>query len=117
MKSLGKKIVISILCGFLSVTAFSACDLSAQTPPVTDSQSSVCEHVYDSVCDSTCNLCGESRVAAKHVYDNACDMTCNVCGEVTLAPDHVYSGVCDANCNVCNAQRTAADHVYDNAIV
>ena len=114
MKSLGKKIVISILCGFLSVTAFSACDLSAQTPPATDSQSSVCEHVYDSVCDSTCNLCGESRVAAKHVYDNACDMTCNVCGEVTLVPDHVYSGVCDANCNVCNAQRTAADHVYDN---
>ena len=74
-----------------------------------------CGHAYDNACDTTCNICGETREVPAHVYDNACDATCNVCGATRTVADHVYDNACDATCNVCGATRTPAAHVYDNA--
>ena len=74
-----------------------------------------CAHAYDNACDTTCNICGETREVPAHVYDNACDATCNVCGATRTVADHVYDNACDATCNVCGATRTPAAHVYDNA--
>ena len=74
-----------------------------------------CGHAYDNACDTTCNICGETREVPAHVYDNACDATCNVCGATRAVADHVYDNACDATCNVCGATRTPAAHVYDNA--
>lgn len=96
----------------------------------------VCDHEYDSVCDSDCNLCGARRKAphayenacaewcslckewrepSDHVYDNACDDTCNECGGWRAVADHWYDNACDAYCNECGAWRETADHWYDNA--
>ncbi len=74
-----------------------------------------CGHAYDNACDTTCNICGETRTVGAHVYDNACDTTCNICGAVRTVGDHVYDNACDTTCNICGAVRTVGDHVYDNA--
>ena len=74
-----------------------------------------CGHAYDNACDTTCNICGETRTVGAHVYDNACDTTCNVCGAVRTVDAHVYDNDCDTTCNVCGATRTVGAHVYDNA--
>lgn len=96
----------------------------------------VCDHEYDSVCDSDCNLCGARRQAPHayenacaewcsyckewretpgHIYDNACDDTCNECGEMRAVTAHWYDNACDDTCNECGAWREVPDHVYDNA--
>ena len=72
------------------------------------------DHTYASICDTQCNLCGNTRQASDHSYDHACDTECNLCGAIRIVPGHVYDNVCDANCNVCGALRQVADHVYDN---
>ena len=95
-----------------------------------------CDHEYDSVCDSDCNLCGARRKAPHayenacaewcslckewretpgHIYDNACDDTCNECGEMRAVTAHWYDNACDDTCNECGAWRETAGHVYDNA--
>ena len=74
-----------------------------------------CGHAYDNVCDTTCNICGETRTVGAHVYDNACDTTCNICGAVRTVDAHVYDNDCDTTCNICGATRTVGAHVYDNA--
>ena len=73
------------------------------------------EHIYDNDCDTTCNVCEETRTVGEHVYDNACDTTCNVCNATREVGGHVYTNNCDADCNVCGAERTPEDHVYENA--
>lgn len=94
-----------------------------------------CDHEYDSVCDSDCNLCGARRKAphayeyacsewcslckewreVDHVYDNACDADCNECGAMRAVTAHWYDNACDAYCNECGAVREVASHRYDNA--
>ena len=73
------------------------------------------EHVYDNVCDTTCNVCGAERTLNVHEYDNACDVNCNVCGGERAVVPHVYDNTCDTTCNECGAERTVAPHTYDNA--
>ncbi len=36
-------------------------------------------HVYDNVCDTTCNTCGEERIPADHVDEDE-NNTCDICG-------------------------------------
>ena len=73
-----------------------------------------CDHVYESVCDSDCDLCGRYRTAP-HMYENACDDYCEACGEYRAVTAHVYDNACDTDCNECGAYRKPANHVYDNA--
>lgn len=73
-----------------------------------------CEHSYDHVCDTVCNLCGYERTVSGHTYDNACDARCNKCNAPREVGEHVYSAVCDADCDICGAKREAY-HTYDNA--
>ena len=72
-------------------------------------------HVYDSVCDPDCNICGEMR-DTYHEYDTVCDTVCNVCGAIREAADHYYDSDCDEYCNVCDTYRVTmiAPHTYDN---
>ena len=61
-------------------------------------------HSYDNACDTTCNVCGNTRKVESHKYTNDCDTTCNVCGaarEIT----HKYTNACDTDCNICGAKR------------
>lgn len=51
-----------------------------------------CSHEYDNACDTTCNVCGETREVGDHVYDNANDATCNACGAVRQIAAQVLSG-------------------------
>ncbi len=68
-------------------------------------------HVYDNACDTTCNVCGATRIVGAHVYDNACDTTCNVCGATRMVGAHVYDNACDTACNNCGATRAIThDH-------
>ncbi len=83
------------------------CNVCGETREVPD-------HVYSGICDADCNECGVTREAPDHVYDNACDTDCNVCGETREVPDHVYDNACDTDCNVCGETREVTDHVYDN---
>ena len=72
-------------------------------------------HAYDNACDTTCNVCGETRTVGAHAYDNACDTTCNTCGAIRTVGEHVYDNACDTTCNTCGATRMVGAHVYDNA--
>ena len=68
-------------------------------------------HSYDNACDTTCNVCGNTRKVESHKYTNDCDTTCNVCGaarEIT----HKYTNACDTTCNVCGATRKVGSHKY-----
>ena len=90
-----------------------------------------CGHAYDNACDTTCNICGETREVAPHVYDDCEDTTCNVCGAERVAPGHSFTNyvfnndaACEKNgtetakCDNCDAthtreaEGTALDHVW-----
>ena len=70
------------------------------------------EHAYDDCADASCYNCGELRVAPGHVFDDCEDTTCDNCGKTRVAPGHVYNNACDADCNRCGLEREAAEHVY-----
>lgn len=61
-------------------------------------------HCYDNDCDSSCNVCGETRPTAGHTYDNTCDVDCNACGE-ERSIQHTYDNDGDEVCNVCGEVR------------
>ena len=114
---------------------------SGQNAIKAKAQSSItvtCAHIYSNECDTSCNACGEERVAKPHSYDNACDTSCNVCHEERQVGDHVYvncasqtcsicgggirvstsckyDNACDTNCNVCGYVRSVPGHLYDHA--
>ncbi len=74
-----------------------------------------CEHVYDHVCDTVCNTCGEERTVSGHRYDNDCDTRCNKCNALREVGEHQYDNVCDIDCNICGAKKESVTHTYDNA--
>ncbi|MBR4868539.1 MAG: leucine-rich repeat protein, partial [Clostridia bacterium] len=63
-------------------TEENAADISIGTK--NENLTSATWHYIDSYCDSTCNLCGETRTPADHVYDSDSDLTCNECGFTRL---------------------------------
>ena len=74
----------------------------------------VCPHAYDDCEDTTCNLCGEERVAPGHSFTNYTynnDATCGVNGTETAKCDN-----CDAE-NTREAQGTALTHKYGEWVV
>ena len=73
-----------------------------------------CTHEYDNGCDTTCNLCGETRTVADHADGDDEDTLCDVCKKYDFACAHEYDNACDADCNKCGGTRVPADHVYDN---
>lgn len=73
-----------------------------------------CAHVYSNACDTTCNLCGDTREVGSHVYSSECDKYCDNCSAVRVV-HHQYSNNCDNTCNLCFEIRTVGDHIYDNA--
>ena len=74
-------------------------------------------HEYDAVCDDTCNICGEKRVAMPHAYYNVCDADCNVCGFIREVEGHKYTADCDTTCNNCGEVREAAAHAFGEWVV
>ncbi|MBR2460107.1 MAG: hypothetical protein IKB34_02595 [Clostridia bacterium] len=90
-------LVLCVLCSLMSFAVFA--------------DEAACQHSYDNNCDTTCNLCGETREIT-HAYDNECDTECNVC-KTTRKVSHVYDNGCDTECNVCKNKRTT-QHAYDN---
>ena len=56
-------------------------------------------HVYDSVCDKKCSLCGKERTAEGHHYDSLCDDSCSRCGETRIAPHNDKNN--DEYCDDC----------------
>ena len=75
-----------------------------------------CKHDFAGDCDTTCDLCGETRtVDVEHKVDGVCDKDCNVCG-AEVVPTHKYLGECDATCELCDATRTVdVEHKVDDA--
>ena len=68
------------------------------------------EHYFKSACATKCALCEYERATTDgHTYSDVCDVTCNVCREERIA-SHVYTNACDDCCNLCFAIRTAAPH-------
>ena len=76
------------------------------------SSASISAHSYTDACDTSCNVCGATRITS-HQYDNTCDINCNVCNAVRTIT-HKYTDDCDVSCNVCGEMR-ATTHQYDNA--
>ena len=96
-----------------------------------------CEHTYSDCLDSSCDICGVTRIAPDHAYTNCEDATCNRdncnctrytmaclytsctdtmcsrCGYVREVAEHEYSDCEDATCNKCGATRTPG-HTYSN---
>ncbi len=98
---------------------------------VTKTGGAVCNHTYSGACDTTCNLCGETRQAGSHSYSGSVTAqptcgavgtrtyTCSVCGDSYTEPipvtgAHTYDNACDTSCNVCGTTRTVT-HVYSGA--
>ena len=69
-------------------------------------------HYYDDCLDTTCNDCGEIRIAPGHTFDNCFDTTCNICGAIRVAQNHTYDDCADEYCNNCGEKRTAPGHYY-----
>ena len=59
-------------------------------------------HTYSNLCDSSCNVCGETRYVSNHVFSGRCDPDCNICGMIIEAiADHYYTDDTDVSCNEC----------------
>ena len=68
-------------------------------------------HQYDFVCDSQCNVCGETRDVT-HTYSSVCDISCDVCGE-RRETIHTYSADCDMICDICGyIRKTEVAHIF-----
>lgn len=65
------------------------------------------KHKECTVCDAKTSLNTTIPATGNHTYDNACDTSCNVCGNTRVPAAHVYTSICDASCNVCGAVRTS----------
>lgn len=87
----------------------------------------VCVHKYDNNCDTTCNVCGDTR-EAKHDWDDGkittkatCSAsgeklyTCTTCKKTKTESvkklSHSYTNDCDAECNNCGHERDI-DHEF-----
>ncbi|MBQ7779938.1 MAG: hypothetical protein IJ404_05530 [Clostridia bacterium] len=71
-------------------------------------------HVYDYVCDASCNTCGYTR-AVMHSHKTTWDKDasqhwyqCSTCGNKKDEADHKYDNSSDATCNDCGYTRTFA---------
>ena len=68
------------------------------------------KHIYDSSCDTTCNVCGAVRKIT-HTYttwtrdDGSHWHVCSVCGNIADKTAHVYDNSCDAICDICGYVR------------
>ncbi len=77
-------------------------------------------HKYDDDCDSTCNICNETRVPAHYMQTYwSKDETnhwheCSSCHLKKDASNHIYDNTCDTTCNVCGCIRTIT-HTYQSA--
>ena len=94
----------------------------------TVSGTAACDNQYSNACDTTCNLCGVTRVPADHVYtsqitiaatcgqDGVRTYICSVCTvtyteAIAATGAHSYDNACDEDCNACGAVRATA-HAY-----
>ena len=71
-------------------------------------------HIYDDACDTSCNVCGTTRVATHDYAAASCTQakTCKNCGATSGAPfGHKYTNACDESCDACGATRVAT-HDY-----
>ena len=73
-----------------------------------------CKHDFVTECDTTCDLCGETReTTVAHTYTDDCDAACD-CGVTREAP-HKYVSECDTACDACGVTReTTVLHTYAN---
>ncbi len=81
------------------------CDVCGANVEVT-----VCDHTYSTDCDTTCNDCGEVRVA-EHVDEDPEDSVCDLCGEeMPAAPacEHIDEDPQDNVCDLCEEEMPAA---------
>ena len=100
MKKLTKIILIGGVA-FLLAFGFAACEKD-------------CEHTYDNACDSSCNMCGETREVVGHGYTELVkDEThhwykCPICGEEDGENKEKHTGgeatcISAASCSICDA--------------
>ena len=68
-------------------------------------------HIFDNLCDSTCNICGYIR-AVSHKFTDECHPICTVCG-ISGNDNHKYLYSCSNKCYVCGEERNAL-HIYDS---
>lgn len=69
-------------------------------------------HTYSNNCDTTCNVCGNTRVAPHSGANWNRDENnhwgqCSDCKAVITKTPHIYDSNCDDECNTCRYQRVA----------
>lgn len=90
----------------------------ACTDPDCDETTELVPHIYDTNCDSECNVCGWNRTVTHNFqtvlsYDNDYHYYfCPDCGAKKEQNAHSFDGVCDPDCNVCEFTRNA-DHDFN----
>lgn len=64
----------------------------------------------------TCSVCNQTEgEPLEHTYTNSCDTTCDVCSN-SRSIEHTYSSTCDDKCNICETERTGdGSHEYSEA--
>lgn len=82
--------------------------------------STIKEHIYDTDCDPTCNMCGYTRSVTHNLELHYKDIThhydeCSVCHSEANRIEHVYDNGCDSTCNTCGYERFVA-HDYSKFI-
>ena len=100
-----------LLCVYWDTALYNYLGFGLYALGFTGYSSGICtNHSYDNACDTTCNICGETR-STTHTYGGSCDTTCNVCGATRSSTNsHTYSADCDASCNRCGDTRTTGSN-------
>jgi len=107
------------------------CSVCSETK--TEAIAKLTTHTYDHACDTTCNVCDETRTTT-HSWDNGVvtkaatckeagvkTYTCSVCSEtkteaIAKLTTHTYDHACDTTCNVCDETRTTT-HSWSGGVV